>query len=82
MNKNVRHAGLIVASNRLPVALACDASGAYRIEPGSGGLITALLPVLRDRGGTWVGWPGISGDVTNIDELLHEAIRRYSSRRR
>lgn len=76
MKKNARHTGLIVASNRLPVALTRDDSGNYQIEPGSGGLITALLPVLRDRGGMWVGWLGISGDIKNIDALLEEANRK------
>ncbi len=33
----------------------------WRADPASGGLITALLPVLRDRGGTWVGWTGAPG---------------------
>jgi trehalose 6-phosphate synthase len=74
--KNGRHAGLVVASNRLPVALVRNPDGSVRIEPGSGGLITALLPVLRDRGGTWVGWPGISGDLSKFGSLLEEAHRK------
>ena len=76
MNQTAKHTGLIVASNRLPVALTRDESGHYRVEPGTGGLITALLPVLRDRGGIWVGWPGVSDEVKNIDALLEEANRR------
>lgn len=31
----------------------------WRRSPG--GLVTALEPILADRGGTWVGWPGIAG---------------------
>ena len=51
-------AGLIVVSNRLPVTAHRTARGVeYRRS--SGGLITALEPVLRDRGGTWIGWPGL-----------------------
>ena len=42
---------LIVVSNRLPFAFRRAAGGRWRAEPGSGGLVTALLPVLRDRGG-------------------------------
>jgi trehalose 6-phosphate synthase len=49
---------LIVVSNRLPVILSRGSDGAWECQPGSGGLVTALVPVLRDRGGTWVGWPG------------------------
>jgi trehalose 6-phosphate synthase len=54
--------GLLVASNRLPVLLAGSEDGGWRTERGSGGLITALLPVLRNRGGTWVGWAGAGED--------------------
>jgi trehalose-6-phosphate synthase len=52
---------LIVVSNRLPVVLSRETDG-WHVEPGSGGLVTALAPVLRDRGGTWIGWPGTSAD--------------------
>jgi trehalose 6-phosphate synthase len=49
---------LIVLSNRLPFALARAADGSWEVEPGTGGLVTALRPVLQDRGGKWIGWPG------------------------
>ena len=49
---------LVVVSNRLPYVLDKQAGGGWALKPGSGGLVTALLPVLRDRGGTWIGWPG------------------------
>jgi trehalose 6-phosphate synthase len=49
---------LIVVSNRLPVALSQDADGKWNCQPGSGGLVSALLPILRHRGGVWIGWPG------------------------
>ncbi|HER43862.1 MAG TPA: trehalose-6-phosphate synthase [Candidatus Eisenbacteria bacterium] len=51
---------LIIASNRLPFILERD-GGSWKLLPGSGGLVTALAPVLRDRGGIWIGWPGLSG---------------------
>ena len=76
MKNGGRHSGLIVASNRLPVTLARAEDGSWRIEPGSGGLVSALLPVLRDRGGIWVGWPGVNGEVEDIDALLDEATRK------
>lgn len=50
---------LVVVSNRLPVVLS-SVDGRWQSEPGSGGLVTALAPVLRDRGGLWIGWPGTS----------------------
>lgn len=48
---------LVVASNRLPVVLERTGDG-WGVEPGSGGLVTAMSPVLREHGGCWVGWPG------------------------
>ncbi len=58
---------LIVVSNRLPFVITKGEEGEWRMRPGSGGLVTALHPVLRDRGGTWVGWPGA---VENSNEIL------------
>jgi trehalose 6-phosphate synthase/phosphatase len=49
---------MIVVSNRLPFSFRTPAGGACVAEPASGGLVTALLPVLRRCGGTWIGWPG------------------------
>lgn len=48
---------LVVVSNRLPIAMK-RIHGRWEAEPGSGGLVTALAPVLRNRGGMWIGWPG------------------------
>ena len=45
---------LVVVSNRLPFTFRKTSEG-WRAEPGSGGLVTAMLPLLRKRGGTWVG---------------------------
>jgi trehalose 6-phosphate synthase len=53
----------IVVSNRLPFSFGRGAGGRWRAEPASGGLVTALLPVLRNRGGTWVGWTGAPGSA-------------------
>ena len=64
---------LIVVSNRLPVAFKRKASGEWTAQPGSGGLVTALLPVLRDRGGTWIGWPGAAGDEPGFRSALDAA---------
>lgn len=30
------------------------------MKPGSGGLVSALAPVLSYRGGVWIGWPGMA----------------------
>jgi trehalose 6-phosphate synthase/phosphatase len=52
---------LVVVSNRLPVAIRRIADGDWSVQRGSGGLVTALAPVLRDRGGLWIGWSGATG---------------------
>ena len=47
----------VVAANRLPV-MRTDTGWA----PSPGGLVRALVPMLRDTGGTWVGWTGEPDD--------------------
>lgn len=64
---------LVVVSNRLPFVCSRDAEGSCRIEPGSGGLVSALVPVLRKRGGTWIGWLGSSDTPDGIDKAAVEA---------
>lgn len=44
---------LVVASNRLPVRW--DATEERWVRS-SGGLVTALEPLIRRAGGVWVGW--------------------------
>src|SRR6186997_598237 len=50
---------LIVVSNRLPLTLR-RAGEAWRTERSSGGLASALDPVLKRTRGLWLGWPGDS----------------------
>lgn len=66
---------LIVVSNRLPVRLSRHPeSGQWRISGSSGGLVTAMTPVLGDRGGVWIGWPGtVAEEEVDLDRLLPEA---------
>ena len=71
----MKRSHLIVVSNRLPYAFRRGPRG-WRAEPGSGGLVTALLPVLRDRGGTWIGWPGASGPTGEFKPALAAAGRK------
>jgi trehalose 6-phosphate synthase/phosphatase len=56
-NKSTR---LVVVSNRLPFH-AVQQSGKVKLQPGGGGLVRALDPVLRRTGGVWIGWPGDGG---------------------
>ena len=64
---------LVVVSNRLPFAFKKGPTGAWQAEPGSGGLVTALMPVLRNRGGTWIGWPGAVGSAREFAPALAKA---------
>jgi trehalose 6-phosphate synthase len=48
---------VVVAANRLPVM---RTEAGWSASPG--GLVRALLPMLRDTGGTWVGWTGNPDD--------------------
>ena len=58
--------GLIVASNRLPITIK-RTRGTPHLERSSGGLVAAMDPAMRQRGGTWVGW---AGGLQPGDELL------------
>ncbi|HEY6153126.1 MAG TPA: trehalose-6-phosphate synthase [Candidatus Udaeobacter sp.] len=54
---------LIIVSNRLPFALDSAGEDLWTVTPAVGGLVSAVEPVLRERGGTWIGWPGIAGKI-------------------
>ncbi len=64
---------LILVSNRLPFALEPAGDGQWSVKPSPGGLVSALGPVLRGRGGTWIGWPGVAGEIP--DAPFAEATR-------
>ncbi len=67
---------LIVVSNRLPLKVERTRTGACRVTPGAGGLVSAMAPVMRSRGGVWIGWPGLSGG----DDLLRKEFRSAGQR--
>jgi len=48
---------LIVVSNRLPLTLR-KADGHWTTERSSGGLASAMTPILHRNGGDWIGWAG------------------------
>ncbi len=55
---------LVVAANRLPVS-----RGPFGWAPSPGGLVRALMPLLRASGGMWVGWTGDADDAPEPFEL-------------
>jgi trehalose 6-phosphate synthase len=73
---------LVVVSNRLPFVFERDSAGRWVGKEGAGGLISALLPVLSDRGGVWIGWPGTSESGSDLERAVTEASREsgYSLR--
>jgi trehalose 6-phosphate synthase len=66
---------LVIASNRLPVVLAQAGSGRWEVQSGSGGLVTALTPVLQQMGGLWIGWPGTQRAV-HSNELIEATSKK------
>lgn len=67
MKRNINKR-LVIVSNRLPFTIDYNGGG-WNLNPSSGGLVTALTPVMRKRGGLWIGWPGVS-EATNLAEIL------------
>ena len=69
---------LLVVSNRLPLTLRRAGSG-WRSEPSTGGLATALAPVLKRTRGLWVGWPGDLSERSGADrgQVLREWEERH-----
>jgi alpha,alpha-trehalose-phosphate synthase [UDP-forming] len=54
---------LVIAANRLPVTRAAD--GEWKTSPG--GLVRALLPIVQENHGAWVGW---TGEVDGSSEVI------------
>ena len=57
MSSEPKSSRLIVLSNRLPVTIR-RSRGELKAERSSGGLVAAMEPAMRKRGGVWIGWPG------------------------
>lgn len=66
---------LVVVSNRLPVVVA-EEDGRRFLKPGTGGLITALQPVMEREHGLWIGWAG--GEEDTVSSLIDDFTARHS----
>ena len=62
---------LVLVSNRIPITITSE-DGKLKGQPSSGGLVSALEPLLKDHGGIWVGSGGTE-DTTEIRKILEEA---------
>ena len=51
-------ADLVVVANRLPVDRVVDDDGNATWRRSPGGLVSALMPVMKANQGAWLGWPG------------------------
>ena len=74
---------LVVVSNRLPVSLDRDPEGGeWRARASSGGLVTAMAPLMQRKGGTWIGWPGAVEEegVPDLEGLLEGVSREAGYR--
>jgi len=74
--KSAEDRPVIVVSNRLPVTVHRGPKG-LEARRSPGGLVSALEPVLKRRGGTWIGWPGTE---LRQDETLWTADGPYDIR--
>ncbi len=64
----------VVVSNRLPVAIYKE-DDIWKIKPSPGGLVTALVPTMRQAQGLWIGWPGCTPEAP-AEKLLSELENR------
>jgi trehalose 6-phosphate synthase len=65
---------IVAVSNRLPVRLVHGPEG-LEVKPGEGGLVTALAPVFKNKGGVWIGWSGGTDD-DDLSGLMDLASRQ------
>lgn len=70
----------LFVSNRLPIVAEKGDTG-WKSHISSGGLVTALAPVLRRFGGMWIGWTGTSElQGRDLRSLMTEFTRREGYR--
>jgi trehalose 6-phosphate synthase/phosphatase len=62
---------VVAVANRLPVRR--GTTGEWELSPG--GLVSALVPILRDSGGAWVGWTGAADDAP--EPFVHDGIAQH-----
>jgi trehalose 6-phosphate synthase/phosphatase len=60
----------VLVSNRIPITFTTE-DGKLKGQPSSGGLVSALEPLLKDHGGIWVGSGGTE-DSPQIRKILEE----------
>lgn len=67
---------IVLVSNRLPITVQRGVDG-LELRRSTGGLVSALEPILERCGGTWVGW---AGSTLRADDILLSQGRAYKLR--
>ena len=71
---------VLIVSNRLPITVT-RVDGALQVRPSTGGLATGLSGIHESGGSIWIGWPGYSEPLTDVDKKgLERAYRRHNVR--
>ncbi|MDQ6782969.1 MAG: trehalose-6-phosphate synthase [Actinomycetota bacterium] len=60
MARSRRKNSFVIVANRLPVDHTAGADGTEGWRTSPGGLVTAMAPVMAERGGSWIGWSGVT----------------------
>ncbi len=68
-----KRADFLVIANRLPVDRLVGPDGQVMWRKSPGGLVTALEPVMHQRGGAWIGWHGAADE--DLEEFTHDGLR-------
>src|SRR6266545_4055416 len=71
----MRERPLVVLANRLPIDETISGAGTREWRRSPGGLVSALQPVLRGYGTTWVGWAGGTGPAPELPDLDEVKLR-------
>ena len=69
-DKESAPADFVVVANRLPVDRKTTEDGKVFWQTSPGGLVTALEPLMRSKGGAWVGWAGVADEY--IPPFTHD----------
>lgn len=70
----IGHGGLVVVANREPYAHQWERDGSARIDRPASGVVTAIEPVLRAFGGTWIAHASGSADRAFSDHAGRLAV--------
>lgn len=79
--KDTKDRRLIIVSNRLPIVVKKIIDDGYKVNHASGGLVTAMTPVLKRDGGVWIGWAGnYLEENMDVEKLLEEEMESLNYR--